>query len=444
MPRRVLITGLGTVSALGMGAGGGAFWEGLCAGRTALGPVRRFDASGFRCGLAGEVADLSIRDLVPKHYRKATKVMARDTEIAVAAAKFAVQDAGLVTRSDIEEGIATALTHPAERTGCHIGAGLIAADSEEMAAAMATARGEGNRLDLRAWGGEGGAGMESLTPLWLLKYLPNMLACHVTIIHGAEGPSNTITCAEASGLLSVGESARVVERGAADICFSGSAESKVNPMGMLRMDLCGYLAQSMGQTDGSALVRPFDPQATGTVLGEGGGILMLEEREAAIKRGARAYAEVVGFGGGHSEPGYPAGENDEGYRYAIENALEDAGIGPEAISAVVPLGSGVPALDRAELGALRAVLGERLGRVPLITLTPNLGLSMAGCGGLQVAAGALALHTQTVPARVHRGRAAGDAGAGPADRQAAALEFVLVCSGSLGAQNAAVVLKAVR
>src|SRR5690606_32200745 len=176
------------------------------------------------------------KDYVPKSYRKAVKVMARDIELAVAAAKCAVEDARLVTRGALPDGSSEGTTYPASRMGCQIGAGLIAAETDELTAALATAAttaADGRpTLDLKAWGdAEGGQGaMNNLQPLWLLKYLPNMLACHVTIIHGAEGPSNTITCAEASGLLSIGESVRVIQRGDADLCFSGGAEAPINHM----------------------------------------------------------------------------------------------------------------------------------------------------------------------------------------------------------------------
>jgi 3-oxoacyl-[acyl-carrier-protein] synthase II len=443
MAGRVVITGLGSVCALGIGAP--ALWEGLLAGRSALGRIRRFDPSGFHSRLGGEAPEFAIKDFVPKSYRKATKVMARDIELAVVAARAAVEDAGITTRGSGEDLAPDALTYRPERMGCHIGAGLIAAELDEMAAAMATARTPAGEFSLRAWGGEGGQGMEALTPLWLLKYLPNMLACHVTIIHGAEGPSNTITCSEASGLLSIGESMRVIERGAADLCFSGSAESKINPMGLLRIEYAGRLAPTGDAAEGAPLVRPYDPAATGGVIGEGGAIVILENADTAAKRGAKVYAEVVGFGGGHSDAAYAAGEDDEGYRYAIENALEDAGLTPADIDVLVPMASGVPALDRAELGALKRVFGPRLGEVPMVTLHPAIGNCVAGASGLQVVAGALCLKHQHLPARLHAGTPAQGVQAGPAPARPASkpLRHALLCSGSLGGQNAAVVLKAV-
>ncbi len=441
MSRRVVITGLGSVCALGVGMD--ALWQGLCEGRTNLKRLTHLDPSGFRSRLAGEVQGFSAKDYVPKHYRKAVKVMARDIELAVGAAKMAVQDAGLVTRAASEDGAEVACTYRPERMGCHIGAGLIAADTEEMATAMVTAResGESGVFSLRKWGGEGGGGMEALTPLWLLKYLPNMPACHVTIIHGCEGPSNTITCAESSGLLSIGESSRVIERGAADLCFSGGAESKLNCMGILRMDLAGRLAATGDAEDGAGFVKPYDATAVGGILGEGGGILILEAEETARERGARVYARVAGFGAGQSLPDYDDGEADEGYRYAIMNALDDAGVQAEQIDAVVPLGSGIPMLDRAEAGALRAVFGARLKDLPLVHFGANIGNCTAGAGGLQAAVGAKCLAMQSLPARVHAGRPGTGLNAGSAAARAMNLRYVLVCTAALGGQNAAVVLE---
>lgn len=440
MTVRVVISGMGSVSALGIGAD--ALFKGLCAGTSGLGRITRFDPGGFPVQIGGEVRDLNVKDYVPKSYRKSIKVMARDIEIAVAAAKCAVEDAGLITRGSGEDLTDDQLTYRPERMGCNIGAGLIAAETDEMSAAMTTARTESGGFSYRAWGGEGGRGMEALTPLWLLKYLPNMLACHVTIIHGAEGPSNTITCSEASGLLTLGESMRIIERGAADMCFSGSVESKLNPMGLLRLDFADRLAHLTSVPEGQTVVTPYDPDTQGGVLGEGGGIVILENAQTAAKRNAKVYAEAVGFGGGHSDARYSAGENDEGFGYAIENALDDAGITPEQVDLIVPMASGVPELDRPELGALRRIFGARLASIPLVTIQPNVGNCVAGAGGLQVVVGAMCLHTQTIPARIHAGRAATGIDAGPSPSRGAKLEYALLCSGSLGGQNAAVVLKA--
>lgn len=455
MNRRVVISGVGTVTGLGVGAP--ALWEGLVGGRSSLGQVSLFDTSGFDSRLGGEAKGFSAKDFVPKSYRKAVKVMARDIELAVAAAKLAVDDAGLVTRMMAEGGEAKP-TYASERIGCQIGAGLIAFETEEMALAVVTARDPDPKFTAaggfssKAWGTrEGGrGGMNNLQPLWMLKYLPNMLACHVTIIHGCEGPSNTITCAEASGLLSLGESLRVIQRDAADICFSGGAESKLSHMGVLRMSLTKRLASTGDATEGSAFVRPYDPEAPGQVLGEAGGILILEEAAKAAARGRRPYAEIAGFGAAQSglawqHRGYTAGslDTDEGLRFAITQAIDDAKIKPEDVDVIIPHGAGVAGFDAPEAGALRAVFGERLSGVPLVTVTPNIGECVAGHGAALAATGALVVRHQMIPARIHAGNPAPGLQAGSSPSRPANIRHALVCTSSQGGQNAALVLKAV-
>lgn len=453
MRRKVVITGLGPVCAIGSGVE--SFWEALCAGRTALGPVQSFDASSLGPKLAGEVSGLSIRDLVPKSYRKATKVMARDIELAVAAARLAATDAGLVTRGLEEEGV-SGFRVRGDRTGCHIGAGLISTEPAELGRALAASLDADGSYSLRKWGTIGGAeagaagAMDQLPPLWLLKYLPNMLACHVTIIHGCEGPSNTIMGAEAGALQSVGESTRVIERGDAEVCFTGGAESRINPMGLMRMMLAGRAAETDASVvDGSEVVRPYAADGVGGgVLGEAGGMLIVEEAGHAAARGARVYAEVAGYGSGMDTRAVTPGleglgdaSEDRGLTRAIRWALKDAGIGAGDVDAIAPMAAGAPGLDRREWGALRAALGEAAGR-PMITVTPNTGNTLAGHGGLMAAAAAMALRTQTLPARVHRGVASG-ADAGACATRGATLRHVLVCAGSFGGQAAAMVLRRV-
>lgn len=440
MPRRrVVISGLGAVT--GFGYGMDALWDGLCSGRSAIRRVTRFDPSGHPCQAAAEAVGFSARDYVPKHYRKAVKVMARDIELAVGAAKAAVEDAGIATRGNTDEDRPT--TYPAARIGCQIGAGLIAAEVPELAAAFSKAADESGSFSYEKWGA---GGMENLTPLWLLKYLPNMLACHVTIIHEACGPSNTITCGEASGILSIGESMRVIERGDADLCFSGGAESKINPMGFVRMHLAGRLAQveiESGDESAWKHVRPFDPEARGSLLGEGAGIVMIEAMESAASRGGRPVCELLGFGAGHSPRSGSAGERAEGLVAAIENALEDAGVRPDEIDAVVPRATGVRDTDDEEAAALRKVFGDRLPSIPIVTITPAIGDSVAGAAGVATCIAAMCLRRRMLPARLHAGAPAEGLQAGASPPRDARLRRVLVASGSLGGQNGAVVLGAI-
>ncbi len=256
----------------------------------------------------------------------------------------------------------------------------------------------------------------------------------MTILHGAEGPSNTHTCNEASGLLSLGEATRVIERNAADCCFAGSAESKVNVNGGVRMALAGRLATAAADEDPLRVVRPYSPDSRGPLVGEGGGILVLEERECATRRGARIYAEVRGFGAAQSMgdiiPPLSAplgGTVNQGLADAILAALADAGIGPERIGAVVAQANGARSFDSSERAALDQVFAGR--SVPIVGLTPFIGDCIAGNGGLQMAVGAMILGNARLPTVV-----AGSAG------EQSPIDHVLVCSSSQGGQNAALVL----
>jgi 3-oxoacyl-[acyl-carrier-protein] synthase II len=437
MRRRVVITGIGPMTAFGTGIG--PLWDAMLEGRSAVGPITRFDASNFSCTVAAEIMpdQFRVRDVVPKSYRKAMKVMCSDVELAIGAADAAVRDAGLITQAlDPKE----TPTIPPHRMGCHIGAGLIAADIEELTAAMWNCR-ENGRVDLEQWGD---GGMENLTPLWLLKYLPNMLACHVTIIHDCQGPSNTITCAEASAALSIGESMRVIERSAADVCLSGGAEDKLNPMGLIRQHFAGRLAPCNGDGDGPTVVKPFDPNASGTVLGVGGGILVLEAHESAVQRGARAYAEIAGFAATQSfcpdTVGMSPDPEGTSIADAIAFALADAGIAPKDVDMVVPMGLGIPAFDHAEAAALQTVFGQDAQNIPLVTVVPHVGNCCAGSTGISLSIAAQCIFEQKIPARINSAGMDGlQAAAAPAADHK--IRHAVVLSSSLGGQNAAIVLR---
>jgi 3-oxoacyl-[acyl-carrier-protein] synthase II len=436
--RRVLITGLGPITAFGLGVD--PLWEAMVAGRSAVARITRFDPAALPCRIAAELGDdrFDVRTVVPKSYRKATKVMCRDIELAVGAAMAAVQDAGLTTRGTNPDGPPTI---PPDRIGCHIGAGLISADVDELAAALWTSRAADGAFDLVHWGA---AGMTNMTPLWLLKYLPNMLACHVTIVHDCQGPSNTITCCEASSALSLGESLRVIERGAADACLTGGAEYKLNPMAFLRQVMTGRLAETADADDPAGVARPYDPAARGTVLGEGGGILVLEAEKTARARGARPYAEVAGFAATQSHCadtiGLGAEPDGAGIADAMELALDQARLSPDAIDAMVPFGSSIPGVDEAETAALERVFGARAARVSLITTVPNVGNCCAGNGAVALAIAARALREQRLPARLNTtGAQRVNANACPS--HPALLRAIMVVTTSQGGQNAAVVLR---
>jgi 3-oxoacyl-[acyl-carrier-protein] synthase II len=427
---RVVVTGIGVISSLGVGTQ--AFWDGLMAGKSGIGPIRQFDPAGFGCQIAGEVPAYKIGDFVPKSYRKATKVMARDIELAVIAADVAFKDAGLQSRAYSETP-----DFDGTRFGCNIGAGLISAELNELAAAMHVAR-EGNHLDLKKWGREG---MSQLTPLWLLKYLPNMLACHVTIIHGLCGPSNTVTGADASGHLAIGEAFRTIQRGKADLAICGGAESKLNPMGLIRQTLLNRLTEISNDKPDQAL-RPFDIDAAGTVVGEGGGLFILEEYERAKKRGAKIYAEFVGFAA--SQDTYSVTEPDptgHSYGKAISNALKDAKLSPADVDVIVPHGLGIPAFDRAELKGLQASLGDELSRIAFAPIKTAVGNLAAGCGA-DAAAAALSIHHGKVPGAPNTRKIIDGVSLNVSpDAREIAGEVAISSVYSIGGQNAAMVFR---
>jgi 3-oxoacyl-[acyl-carrier-protein] synthase II len=441
----VVVTGLGLISGLGIGVE--AFWEELKAGRSGIRPVQAFDASAFRCQFAAETPAFKAKDFVPKKQRKATKVMARDIELAVAAAMLAVRDAGVVTVGSDPDGEPT---HAPSRCGAQIGAGVIAAEVNELTEALNDAREPDGTFTLKLWGERG---MGGLTPLWLLKYLPNMLACHVTIAHDCRGPSNTITCGEASALLSIGESMRVIERGDADLCFSGGAESKVNLLHMMRQEFLGKTAAAADAgIDGATLVRPFNAEADdrdGGVIGEGGGIVIVESKDAAARRNAKPYVELIGFGSSiasHIDPETGAlwsgpARDGRGIRAAVENALDDAGLSAGDIDLIVPNGSGIHAWDQAELAALQAVFDGRLADVPMATTRPFIGNCGAGTGGFDLAVAALALKHQHLPGRLHGGTPVDGLQVGAAAAGDRSMATALVVSVSECGESVAVVAR---
>lgn len=412
----VAITGIGPVTAFGLGID--PLWEALEANETGIKPLEAYDGTQWNCPFGGELPKdaFAIRKLVPKHYRKATKVMCRDIELAVGGALFAVKDAGLTT-AGAGEGEPTIAP---DRVGCHIGAGLICPDVNELGAAFVVSCDDDMTFSLGHWGREG---MQHLTPLWLLKYLPNMLACHVTIVHDCQGPSNTITCWESSAPLSMAESMRVIQRGAADACLTGGVESRLNVLATLRQQYAGRIANASVGDDPATLVRPFAEDAGGTVLGEGGGILVIEALEKARERGATIKAMISGIACTQSITDNVLTEaSADSIADAITLALGQASLSAHDIDAVVPMGLGIPGIDRAELEALRISLGERGPTLPRVLLTPATGNCCAGHGAVQLAVATRAIELQRLPGRD------------------TTLNHVLILTASQGGQNTATIL----
>jgi 3-oxoacyl-[acyl-carrier-protein] synthase II len=432
-PARVVITGLGAITPLGLTAGD--MWAGLCAGKCGIGRIKAFDPVGFSCKLAGEVPDYKIQQYVPKSRRKSVKLMSRDIELAIIAANEALAGSGLITQGIDPERVNI---NP-ERMAINIGAGLISCDLVELAPAVAASVTDG-KFDILKWGKDG---LELVTPLWLLKYLPNMLACHIGIIHDIQGPSNTITCAEASSHLAISEAAQIISRGDAVYALAGGAEAKVNPIVMIRQCLIKR-AISGNESEPAAACRPFDANAKGSVFGEGAGMVVLENIENAEKRGAKIYAEVAGVGASNNiNPSYEHLEPDaKGTQIAIEKALADAKIEPQDLDLIIPHGTGEPADDLAEAKAIEAALGQAAAKTAVLPTKSMLSNTGAASGTLDVIAAVYAMTESRIPAAKNCNTKADGCNLNIVKQaQQTNINYALCCSYTYGGQTAAVVLK---
>jgi 3-oxoacyl-[acyl-carrier-protein] synthase II len=370
-----VITGVGVLSPIGQDAA--AFWRSLQEGKSGVRPIRTFDASTLPVRFAGEIPDFDAKNYVDKRQQKGLRMMARTIQLAVAAAQLALNDGG-VDKTKLAP----------ERFGVEFGAGLIASELPELIdAARASANCEPGKVDLEKWGE---AGLPAIPPLWMLKYLPNMLACHISILHDAQGPNNSVTENDAAGLLALGEAYRILQRDGADFFLVGGAESKMNPLSLARQ--CLFEPLSHRNEAPEKACRPFDRRRDGIVLGEGAGVFVLEDLGHARKRGARVYAEVVGFGAAFDRK-----MSGDGVARAVRAALADAGIGPEEVDHVNAHGLSARQPDAAEARGLQAVFGGCRVPVPVFAAKSYLGNLGAGGSTTELAASVLALSEGLLP-----------------------------------------------
>jgi len=429
----VVITGLGAISPLGLTTAD--MWQGLCAGRCGIGTITAFDPVGFSCKLAGQVPDFKIQSILPKTYRKAIKVMSRDIKLAIMAANEALTSSGLITKGIDPENVNIDPT----RMAINLGAGLISCDLVELAPAVAASITNG-KFDLKKWGKEG---LELVTPLWLLKYLPNMLACHIGIIHDIQGPSNTITCAETGAHLAIAEASQIVARGNAVYALAGGAEAKVNPIIMIRQCLLRR-ATASNSDDPVTACRPFDANAGGSVFGEAAGLVVLENLENARSRGAKIYAEVVGLGQSNNiNPAYEHLEPDGyGLQIAIEKAMADAQIQPEQLDLIIPHGTAIAVDDIVEAKAIEAAVGRAASDIAVLPTKSMLSNTGAAAGALDVIAAVCAMRDGRIPAAKNCERLADGCNLNIVRQpRQADIRYALCCSYTYGGQTAAVVIK---
>ena len=363
MRKRVVITGLGAVSAVGEGAE--ALWQATLEKRSGI------DKIYFGAHESWQPIGAQIHSFVPEKYvtqKKSIKVMARDIQLAVAAASLAIDDAK-VRSAEFSR----------DRFGVIVGSGVLNHEPDELAACVKKSLDTTGTLDLKKFGGDG---LSFLFPLWLLKYLPNMSACHISILFDLRGPNNSITTGASAGLQAVTEAARIIGRGDADLMLAGGAESKLNPVGLAEYQILGVLSSA---DDPAKVGRPFE--SDGIIVGEGAGFLVLEELEHAQKRGASIYAEVTGIGSSSSK----------GRVTAMRSALKEAGIAPEEVSYLQASASGIPSDDAAEKAAITEVFNGASDRLPIGVSKTIVGFTGFASGALDLILSAMILKTQTIP-----------------------------------------------
>ena len=375
MSRRVVLTGIGIVNPLGEGVG--PYWEALSRGESGVRPIQRFECAALPTRFAGQVANFDAKKYLEKKDRKSLRVMARAIQMAVAAAQMACDDAS-VDKEKID---------PA-RLAVEFGAGLLPSDPEEIGiASQKSVNGQPRGVDLRSWGEHG---LPNITPLWMLKYLPNMLACHVSILHNAQGPSNSITEGDVSSLLALGEAYRIIGRDHADMCITGGADGKVGPLTLARHCLFGALSRRNDAPERAS--RPFDLHRDGVVVSEGAGVLILEDLAHAQRRGARIYAEVAGFGAA-----FDRGQTGKGLAQAMRAALREARITPEDVDHVNAHAASSVANDPWEARAIQEVFAGCKRAVPVFAPKSYFGNLSAGSDLSELAISVLALTRGQLP-----------------------------------------------
>jgi 3-oxoacyl-[acyl-carrier-protein] synthase II len=376
---------LGVVAPNGIGKE--AFWLSCLEGKSAVGPIRSFDASGHAVKVAAEVPEFDIAPLLPVSQRKSIKIMSRAMRFAVAGATLGVQDAGLnLQRED------------PERIGVVMGTGLVPMDLPEVAPALVEACDETGRLQTRRLGERGG---QSIFPLWILKYLPNMVAAHISLALNAQGPNSTITTACAAGTQAVGEGFRLIARGDADVVLAGGADSRIDPLLILAYTALGAL--SLSDRPPEEISRPFDGGRDGFVLGEGAGVLVLEELERARKRNATIYAEVLGLGSSFDAYSITKPEPDaRGAARAIEAALREARVDPHDVNYINAHGTSTRLNDIMETRAVKRVFGEGARALPLSSIKSMVGHLIGAAGAVEALALALTLHSGVLPPTINQ------------------------------------------
>jgi 3-oxoacyl-[acyl-carrier-protein] synthase II len=364
--RRVVVTGLGIISPVGNDIA--SAWDSITAGRSGIGPVTRFDASSFPTRIAGEVKGFDVSAyMAPKEARHF------DTFIhyGIAAGAQALKDSGIeVTDAN------------ADRIGAVIGSGIGGLPLIEETHAELTSR-----------------GVRRVSPFFVPGSIINMISGQLSIMFGLRGPNYAVVSACTTGLHCIGDAARMIAHDDADIIVAGGAESTISPLGL--GGFCAARALSTRNDDPQAASRPWDRDRDGFVLGEGAGVMVLEEYEHARARGARIYAEIAGFGMSADAHHITAPDMD-GPRRCMQAALRNARIAADQVHYINAHGTSTPLGDRNETNAIKAALGEAAARALVVNSTKSMtGHALGGAGGIETVFTVLAVHHQVSPPTIN-------------------------------------------
>ena len=363
--RRVVVTGLGCVSPVGNTVD--EAWSSLLAGKSGIDLITKFDASNFACRFAGEVKGFDLESYIRA---KEARTMDSFIHFGIAAAAQAVADAGLPTGDALGDELAT-------RIGCVIGSGIgglpmIEATRDELVA----------------------RGPRRISPFFVPASIINMIAGHVSMRFGFKGPNIAIVTACTTGLHCIGEAGRMIEYGDADVIVAGGSEATVSPLGI--GGFAAMRALSTRNDDPTTASRPWDRDRDGFVLGEGAGVLVLEELKHAKARGARIYAELAGFGMS-ADAGHMTAPNMDGPRRAMLNALRNAGANPQDVDYLNAHGTSTPLGDLNETNAIKAALGDHARKIVVNSTKSMTGHLLGGAGGIESVFTVLAVHHQKSP-----------------------------------------------
>lgn len=412
MARRVVVTGVGLVSALGVGTD--ETWKNALAGKSGVSHITLFDTSGYSTTIAAEVKNFDPLQFVEK---KELKKMGRFIQFALAASHFALTQARLEIKPEFSE-----------RAGVFIGSGIGGFDviEREHSALL-----------------EGGP--RKVSPFFIPASIANLASGFVSIRYGAKGPNSATSTACSASAHAVGDSFRLIQRGDADVMISGGAEAAITPLGVGGFAAMRALSTRNDQPEKAS--RPFDRERDGFVIGEGSGILILEELEFARRRGAEILSEIVGYGmsGDAFHIAQPA-EGGSGAIRVMNNALRDAGVSPEQVNYINAHGTSTPVNDRTETLAVKKVFNAHAAQVPVSSTKSMTGHLLGGAGGLEAGLTTLAIHHQILPPTINYENPDPECDLDYVPNQArpAVVEYALSNSFGFGGTNAALLFRKFR